>query len=59
MHCVVASLHLKALERFTFLIFLLMLYMQKTGLCVSCYLALYMHKFCVAGPFKYRCYDED
>ena len=46
-----------------FLVFLLMLYMQKTGFCVSCYLdailALYMHQLCVAGPFKYRCYVED
>jgi len=36
-----------------------MLYTQKNGLCVSCYLAailaLYMHQFCVTGPFKYRC----
>ena len=40
-----------------------MLYMNKTGLCVSCYLAailaLYMHQFCVTGHFKYRCYDEE
>ena len=64
MHYVVASLHLKALDYFNFfLVFLLMLYMQKTGLCVSCYLAviltLYKHQFCVTGPFKYRCYDEE
>ena len=64
MHYVVASLHLKALDYFNFfLVFLLMLYMQKTGLCVSCYLAvilaLYMHQLCVTGPFKYRCYDKN
>ena len=49
------------LQFFSF--FLLMLYMQKTGLCVSCYLgailALYMHQFYVTGPFKYKCYDEE
>jgi len=63
MHYVVASLHLKALITSIFLVFLLMLYMQKIGLCVSCYLAailaLYMHQLCVIGPFKYKCYDEE
>jgi len=63
MHFFVASLHLKSLDYFNFSgFFLLILYMQKTSLCVSCYLgailALYMHQFYVTGPFRYRCYDE-
>jgi len=60
MHYVVVVLHLNIS---LFLVFLLMLYVQKTGLCVSCYLvailALYMHDFYVAGPFNYKSYDED
>jgi len=61
-HYIVAILHLKALEHFTFFCFFC-LYMHKTSLYASCYLAfilaLYMYKLCVAGPFKYRCYVED
>jgi len=64
MHYVFTSMHLKALEHFTFYDFSTnVVSAENWFVCVSCYLAsilaLYMHKLCVARPFKYRCYVED